>query len=51
MRVNLDQAVSHAALAGFLGSPSTRPAGTDVAGWPVTSNGAVFPIISSARVM
>ena len=33
------------------GRPSTRPAGTDVAGWPVTSNGAVLGIISRARAM
>jgi hypothetical protein len=30
------------------GRPSARPAGT-VAGWPLTSNGAVFGLISKAR--
>ena len=31
------------------GSPSASPAGTEQAGCPLTSNGAVFPIISSPR--
>ncbi len=31
------------------GSPADMPAGTVVAGWPVTSNGQVLEIISSAR--
>jgi hypothetical protein len=31
------------------GRPPARPAGTLQAGWPVTSNGAVLAIISSAR--
>jgi hypothetical protein len=33
------------------GRPSTRPAGTVVAGWPLTSNGAVLGIIPRARAM
>jgi hypothetical protein len=31
------------------GSPADMPAGTEAAGWPVTSNGQVLEIISSAR--
>jgi hypothetical protein len=31
------------------GSPADMPAGTVAAGWPVTSNGQVLEIISSAR--
>jgi hypothetical protein len=34
-----------------VGRPLTRPAGTEQAGWPVTSVTHVFAIISSARGM
>jgi hypothetical protein len=33
------------------GNPSEVPHGTLTAGWPVTLNAAVFPIISRARSM
>ncbi|MNI81933.1 hypothetical protein D3C73_1385900 [compost metagenome] len=33
------------------GKSSTSPHGTLIAGWPVISCGAVFPIISKARVI
>jgi hypothetical protein len=31
------------------GRPSLRPAGTEIAGWPLTSRGAVLAIISRER--